>query len=146
AALARAMADGAKVAAPWAATEAFVFWAPRAAYLNVLAPVFMAARGAATYRPYLDLFEGREPDIPLVATSRFDSEFYADDGQYPFAKARLALDPRVAHLHDGITYVYRFLAGRNADFLLDWKVLPEPPPMPPPPRLAANPLSRSTPR
>jgi len=145
-AFARAMPDGAKVAAPWAATEAFVFWAPRAAYLNVLDPLFMAARDAATYRLYLDLFEGREPDIPLLATSRLDSEFYADDGQYPFAKARLALDPRVAHLHDGITFLYRFLEGRNADFLLDWKVLPEGAPMPPPPDLVADPALPLYPR
>src|SRR5207247_10108200 len=85
-AFARAMPDGAKVAAPWAATEAFVFWAPRAAYLNVLDPLFMAARDAATYRLYLDLFEAGEPAVPLLAAARFASEFYADDGQYPFAK------------------------------------------------------------
>ncbi len=145
-AFARAMPEGAKVAAPWAATEAFVFWAPRAAYLNVLDPLFMAARDAATYRLYLDLFEGREPDIPLLATARFESEFYADDGQYPFAKARLALDPRVAHLHDGITFLYRFLEGRNADFLLDWKVLPEGAPMPPPLDLVADPALPLYPR
>ncbi len=145
-AFARAMPDGAKVAAPWAATEAFVFWAPRAAYLNVLDPLFMAARDAATYRLYLDLFEGREPDVPLLAAARFDSEFYADDGQYPFAKARLAADPRVAHLHDGITYLYRFLGGRNADFLLDWKVLPEGAPMPPPPDLVGDPAVPLYPR
>ncbi len=134
-AFARAMPDGATVAAPWAATEAFVFWAPRAAYLNVLDPLFMASRDAATYRLSLDLFEGREPDIPLLAGTRLDSEFYADDGQYPFAKARLALDPRVEHLHDGVTYLYRFVAGRNDGFLLDWKVLPFDAPMPPPPEL-----------
>ena len=145
-AFARAMPDGAKVAAPWAATEAFVFWAPRAAYLNVLDPLFMAARDAATYRLYLDLFEGREADIPLLATARFESEFYADDGQYPFAKARLATDPRVAHLHDGITFLYRFLEGRNADFLLDWKVLPEGAPMPPPLDLVADPALPLYPR
>src|SRR5205809_358925 len=145
-AFARAMPDGAKVAAPWAATEAFVFWAPRAAYLNVLDPLFMAARDAATYRLYLDLFEGREPDVPLLAAARFDSEFYADDGQYPFVKARLAADPRVAHLHDGITYLYRFLAGRNADFLLDWKVLPEGALMPPPPDLVGDPAVPLYPR
>src|SRR5437879_727752 len=145
-AFARAMPDGAKVAAPWAATEAFVFWAPRAAYLNVLDPLFMAARDAATYRLYLYLFEGREPDVPLLAAARFDSEFYADDGQYPFAKARLAADPRVAHLHDGITYLYRFLGGRNADFLLDWKVLPEGAPMPPPRDLVADPAVPLYPR
>src|SRR5437016_1057610 len=145
-AFARAMPEGAKVAAPWAATEAFVFWAPRAAYLNVLDPLFMAARDAATYRRYLDLFEGREADIPLLATARFESEFYADDGQYPFAKARLATDPRVAHLHDGITFLYRFLEGRNADFLLDWKVLPEGAPMPPPLDLVADPALPLYPR
>jgi hypothetical protein len=130
-AFARAVPDGAKIAAPWASTEAFVFWAPHGTYLNLLDPLFMAVRDPATYRLYLDLFEGREPDIPLVASSRFDSEFYADDGQYPFAKARLALDPRVGHLHDGITYLYRLVAGRNVDFLLDWKVVPEGAAMPP---------------
>ena len=114
--------------------------------LNVLDPLFMAARDAATYRLYLDLFEGREPDVPLLAAARFDSEFYADDGQYPFAKARLALDPRVAHLHDGITFLYRFLEGRNADFLLDWKVLPAGAPMPPPPDLVADPALPLYPR
>jgi hypothetical protein len=145
-AFARAVPDGAKVAAPWAATEAFVFWAPHAAYLNVLDPLFMAARDAAAYRLYLDLFEGREADIPLMATARFDSEFWADDGQYPFAKARLGADPRVAHLHDGITYLYRFLAGRNADFLLDWKVLPDGAPMPPPPDLVTDPAVPLYPR
>src|SRR5207244_540920 len=83
---------------------------------------------------------------PLLATSRLDSEFYADDGQYPFAKARLALDPRVAHLHDGITSLYRFLEARNADFLLDWKVLPAGAPMPPPPDLVADPALPLYPR
>src|SRR5207247_7000335 len=114
--------------------------------LNALDPLFMAARDAATYQLYLDLFEGREPDVPLLAAARFDSEFYADDGQYPFAQARLAADPRVAHLHDGIAYLYRFLGGRNADFLLDWKVLPEGAPMPPPPDLVADPAVPLYPR
>ncbi len=145
-AFARAMPDGAKVAAPWAATEAFVFWAPRAAYLNVLDPLFMAARDGAAYRLYLDLFEGREPDIPLLASTRLDSEYYADDGQYPFAKARLALDPRVEHLHDGVTYLYRFVAGRNDGFLLDWKVLPADAPMPPAAELVEDPALRAYPR
>src|SRR5207245_11369355 len=71
---------------------------------------------------------------------------YAADGQYPFAKARLALAPRVAHLHDGITFLYRFLEGRNADFLLDWKVLPAGAPMPPPPDLVADPALPLYPR
>jgi len=113
----RAMPDGAKVVAPWAATHEFVFWAPRAAYLNVLDPLFMAARDLDAYHRYLDLFEGREPDIPLAAAARFDSDFYADDGQYPFAKSRLLADPRVERLHDGVTYLYRFVGGQNQHFL-----------------------------
>jgi hypothetical protein len=142
----RAMPDGAKVAAPWAATEEFVFWAPHALYLDVLDPLFMVARDEGTYRLYLDLFEGRAPDIPLLASTTFDSEYYADDGQYPFAKARLAQDPRVEHVYEGITYLYRFLAGRNQDFLLDWKVLPAGAPMPPPPELVADPSLPAYPR
>ena len=145
-AFARALPEGARVAAPWAATEAFVFWAPHAAYLDVLDPIFIAAKDAATYRLYLDLFEGRVPDIPLVAATRFDSDYYADDGQYPFARARLAADPRVVPLHDGITYLYRFLEDRNQDFLLDWKVLPGGAPLPTPLELVDDPGLPSYPR
>ena len=145
-AFARALPEGARVAAPWAATEAFVFWAPHAAYLDVLDPIFIAAKDAATYRLYLDLFEGRVADIPLVAATRFDSDYYADDGQYPFARARLAADPRAVPLHDGITYLYRFLEDHNQDFLLDWKVLPGGAPLPPPIELVADPGLPSYPR
>jgi hypothetical protein len=134
----RAVPEGAKVAAPWAATQAFVFWAPQAAYLDVLDPLFMVAKDPDAYRAYLDLFEGRAPDIPLVATSRFDSDFYADDGQYPYARARLVDDPRVVHLHDGITYLYRFVEGRNGDFLLDWRLVPAGAIVPPPPEALAG--------
>jgi hypothetical protein len=145
-AFAAAMPDGAKVAAPWAATESFVFWAPRARYLNVLDPIFMVAKDAALYRAYLDLFEGREPDVPLVARTRFDSDFYADDGQYPFARARLLQDPRIIPLHDGSSYLYRFQPGRNGDFLLDWKVLPITAPAPPPLAMLVDPSTPSYPR
>jgi hypothetical protein len=78
----RAMPENATVVAPWSATQAFVFWAPRAAYLNVLDPIFMLAKDPDLYRAYLDVFQGREADIPFAAHARFDSRFYADDGQY----------------------------------------------------------------
>jgi hypothetical protein len=142
----RAMPDGARVVAPWAATEEFVFWAPQGHYLNVLDPLFMIARGPETYRLYLDLLEGREPDVPLLARARFDSDFYADDGQYPLAKRRLLRDPRVVRLHDGITFLYQFVAGRNADFLLDWKVLPDEMPLPPPLSVLDDPRIPTYPR
>ena len=145
-AFARAMPDGGTVVAPWAASEHLLFWAPQARYLNVLDPIFMFLADPERYRLSREVFEGREPDLPLVARTRFDSELYADDGQYPYAKARLAADPRVTPLHDGITYLYRFVAGRNADFLLDWKVLPADAPVPPPLALLTDATTPSWPR
>lgn len=127
----RAMPRGAKVFASWQAAEAFVFWAPQALYVNLLDSVFMLAKDAERYAAYMDILQGHEPDIPLVATSRFDSDFFADDGQSPLPRARLAADPRVTRLHDGITSLYGFGEPRDATFLLDWKVLPENGPAPP---------------
>jgi hypothetical protein len=127
----RALPAGARVFAPWAATEEFVFWAPQGLYLNVLDPIFMRARDPALHRLHMDVLEGREPDVPLVAGSRFASDFYADDGQYPVVRARLAGDPRVERLHDGITFLDRFVPDANAGFLLDWKVIPAGLPVPP---------------
>src|SRR5438093_466044 len=127
----------------------FIIYAVPLATLAVLRS--MQAAGEAPGRLVRLPGPGRAPfaralSLCLVSAARFDSEFYADDGQYPFAKARLAADPRVAHLHDGIAYLYRFLGGRNADFLLDWKVLPEGAPMPPPPDLVADPAVPLYPR
>lgn len=119
-----ALPDGARVFAPWAATEEFVFWAPQARYVNVLDPIFMIAKDADLYRAYVDVLEGREPDVPLAVKTRFDSDYFADDGQYPIPRARLAQDPRAQLVHDGVSYLYRVLPQRNADFLLDWKIVP----------------------
>src|SRR6185436_12098308 len=106
----RAIPPGAKVFAGWQAAEQFVFWAPRAVYVNVLDSIFMVARSPALYGRYLDVLHGREPDVPFVARSLFDSDFFADDGQYPLVRQRLMQgDPRVDRLHDGITCLYRFV-------------------------------------
>jgi hypothetical protein len=145
-AFARALPDGARVFAPWAATGPFTFWAPQGRYLNVLDPIFMAAKDADGYRRYLDVLEGREPDIPLVAWARFDSEFFADDGQYPVARTRLIRDPRASPLHVGITYLYGFEQGLNENFLLDWKVLPPGTPLPPAIGLLEDPATPDYPR
>lgn len=80
----------------------------------------------------LDVLQGREPDIPFVARSRFDSDYFADDGLYPLARERLRDDPRIERLYDGTTFLYRFRDRRNDAFLLDWKVLPPTAPVPPP--------------
>jgi len=142
----RAVPDGAKVAAPWDAAEAYVFWAPQGRYLDLLDPVFMWAKDPEAYRWYVEMFEGREADIPLVARARLDSDFYADGGRYPRAKTRLRDDPRVERLYDGVNYLYRFVEGRNAGFLLDWKVVPADAPLPPPLDLVLDPRTASYPR
>lgn len=145
-AFARAMPENGTVVAPWAATEHLLFWAPQARYLNVLDPIFMFLADRERYRLSLEVFEGTEPDVPLIARTRFDSELYADDGQYPYVKARLGADPRVVPLHDGITYLYKFVPGRNGVFLLDWKVLPASAPVPPPLALLRDATTPSWPR
>jgi hypothetical protein len=143
----RAMPDGARVMAPWAATHQFVFWAPHASYLNVLDPVFMVAKDEATHRLSMDVFEGREPDVPLLAPTQLDSEYYADDGQYPFVRTRIERDPRAESLYDGTNYyLYRFGEGRNQDFVLDWQVLPATDRMPPPLSVLGTPATSAYPR
>jgi hypothetical protein len=120
-AMGRALPDGARVFAPWSATESLVFWAPQAAYLNVLDPLFMRAADPARYRTYVEVVEGREPDVPLVARAEFDSEFYADDGQYPGPRRRLRGDPRAVALHDGLGFAFR-MAPQEESFWTDWQV------------------------
>src|SRR5262249_30293454 len=133
-----ALPVGAKVFAPWAATEEFVFWAPQGRYLDVLDPIFMIERDPGLYRAYLEVLEAREPDIPLVAKMTFDSDFFADDGQYPLVRARLAQDPRAEIVHDGVSYLYRIVEGRNRDFMLDWKIVPGSPSSSPSPDVLAG--------
>ena len=145
-AFARAVPDGAKIFAGWQATEQFVFWAPRAVYINVLDSVFMYAKSPELYRAYLDVLQGREPDIPFVARSRFDSEFFADDGQYPLARGRLLNDPRVKKLHDGNTCLFDFTGASNERFVVDWKLLPPTVPLPPPAEVVLDPQIPSYPR
>ena len=145
-AFAAAVPEGAKIFAGWQATEQFVFWAPRAVYINVLDSVFMYARSPELYRKYLGVLQGREPDIPFVARGRFDSDFFADDGQYPLARGRLLNDPRATRLHDGNTCLFGFGDAGNARFLLDWTVLPPTAPLPPPLELVVDPRTPTYPR
>ena len=145
-AFARAVPDGAKIFAGWQATEQFVFWAPRAVYINVLDSVFMYAKSPELYRAYLDVLQGREPDVPFVARSRFDSEFFADDGQYPLARGRLLNDPRVKKLHDGNTCLFDFTGASNEPFVVDWKLLPPTVPLPPPAEVVLDPQIPGYPR
>src|SRR5262249_61298238 len=97
------------------ATEEFVFWAPQGRYLNLLDPIFMIERDPGLYRAHVEVLEAREPDIPLVAKLTFDSDFFADDGQYPLVRARLAQDPRAEIVHDGVSHPYPLVEARNSE-------------------------------
>src|SRR5439155_1466651 len=122
-AFARALPEGARVAAPWAATEAFVFWAPHATYLDVLDPIFIAAKDAATYRLYLDLFEGRVADSVAFARleevdrpTRLALEVSSYGTAQVFVDDRLAaaiLSPRAGVLGRGVIVTLALDSGRH---------------------------------
>ncbi len=127
--LGRAMPDGARVAAPWGSTEAYVLFAPQGRYLNVLDPIFMALPYPRIYALQRALFEGEEPDVPLVSTGPLESEFLAQSnvlGSRLLAR-RLAHDPRVERVFDEKDLLVRFLPGRNTRFFLDWEARGEAP-------------------
>jgi hypothetical protein len=101
-----------------------MLWAPQALYLNVLDPVFLAARDPARHAAQADVFSGEEPDVPLAVAVALDSQFLAYS---PYAgldalTARLENDPRVAIRHrlHGFNLLWTILPDRNDAFVLDW--------------------------
>lgn len=129
----RAVPAGAKVAAEWGSAHLYLFWAPQAAYLNVLDPVFMAVRYPAAYRSERAIFEGREADVPRALVEELDSDFIAFSRfhQPALLGARLQADPRLRRGHGGYTLLYEVLPDANQAFVLDWRVAPSAPEMPP---------------
>lgn len=124
-AFARALPEGATVAAPWRATDLYVLFAPQARYLTVLDPVFLALRAPAADALQQRLFAGDEPDPPLAVAVGLDSRFLAlpRAGAAPVLLARLAADPRV-RLHGGNTHLLaEMLPDRNAGFVRDWRAI-----------------------
>jgi hypothetical protein len=100
---------GAKVAARWGATDAYVFFAPQGRYLNVLDPVFMAVPHPREYEAQRRLFDGREPDIAHVAKHLLDSDYiaYAKWEASPEFLARVNNDPRLERVYDGYNVLLR---------------------------------------
>lgn len=115
---------GAKVAARWGATDAYVFFAPQGRYLNVLDPVFMADPHPQVYWAQRQMFDGFEPDIPLVARRRLDSDFiaYAKWETPPDFAARVQFDPRLVRVYDGYNVLVRI--QRSDAFITDWPGYP----------------------
>jgi hypothetical protein len=127
-ALAAALPAGARVAAPWQQTPIYMLWAPQAVYLNVLDPVFLAARDPARHAVQQRVFAGTEPDVPLAVAGPLDSRYlaYSPYAGLDLLTARLDADPRVAIRHrlHGFNLLWEIVPGRNDTFLLDWRVLP----------------------
>jgi hypothetical protein len=127
-ALAAALPAGARVAAPWQQTPIYMLWAPQAVYLNVLDPVFLAARDPERHRVQQRVFSGEEPDVPLAVAGPLDSGYlaYSPYAGLDLLTARLDSDPRVAIRHrlHGFNLLWQIVPGRNDAFLLDWRLLP----------------------
>jgi len=117
---------GAKIAARWGATDAFVFWAPQGRYLNVLDPVFFAIPHPGEYWAQRRMFDAVEPDMPFVTAQVLDSDYIAFS-RFETSKqfmARIAKDPRFDRLHDGYNVLLRVNRNANGAFVLDWQNYP----------------------
>lgn len=128
---------GARVAAEWGSTNLYMFFAPQAAFLNVLDPVFMQVRYPDAYRALRGVFEDREPDVPGTLRAELASDYLAlsrfHQPQELFA--RLSADPRLRLAYQGYTMLYEIVPGTDdgADhgFVLDWRVVPKGSRLPP---------------
>jgi hypothetical protein len=134
AAIGRALPDGAKVAAPWNNTEAYVLAAPQARYLNVLDPVFMASPFPDIYAAQRALFDGDDRDPVLTAATRLDSDWIAFGlgPAHALLDVRLSADPRAERVHAALDALYRLRPDANPAFVLDWRVAPQETTAPPP--------------
>jgi hypothetical protein len=124
-ALSAALPPGATVAATWLETEMYAYYAPQARYLNVLDPVFMAARDPARYALTLAVFDGREPDLPYAVKVNLASDYVAlSQEEAHGANARLVHDPRIVARHLGHFGLFELRPNASDVFALDWHVAP----------------------
>jgi hypothetical protein len=124
-ALSAALPPGAAVAATWLETEMYVYYAPQARYLNVLDPVFMAARDPSRYALTRAVFEGREPDLPYAVKVNLASDYVAlSQEEAHGANARLVRDPRILTRHRGHLGLFELRPRANDAFALDWRLAP----------------------
>lgn len=120
-----ALPNGAKVAAEWGSTAIYVLWAPHASYLNVLDPIFMAIRHPEAYAAQRAIFEGREPDVPLVLRRELDSDWIALSLFHQPAEVieRLEDDPRLERRSSGYTMLWRVAPEGADEMVTDWTVV-----------------------
>jgi hypothetical protein len=126
-ALAALLPKGARVAATWGDTDLLVFYAPWAQYLEVLDPLPMSLSRPDAYQAKLRVWEGTERDVPLALATVLDSDYLVASRLKPEQAGlvrRLAGDPRIAVLHDGLHMLARWEPGANARFVRPWSVAP----------------------
>lgn len=141
----RALPPGARVAAEWGSTHLYMFWAPQAMFLNVLDPVFMATPHPEAYRALRQVFEDRQPDLPLSLRRDLRSDHLALSRFHQPAELLRRLaggDPRIEPVFRGYTLLYRLRDNANQDFVLSWYEVPAGSQLPPSPDGALSPHPR----
>jgi hypothetical protein len=120
-----AVPSKARVAATWADAESYTFWAPQGRYLNVLDPVFMAVPHVDAYRASLSVFEGDQPDVPLVVGTALRSDYLAFSVAFhQDLLERVTADPRLRRLYAADDVLLVLVPGANGVFALDWRIAP----------------------
>jgi hypothetical protein len=125
-ALGQIIPKGTKVAAPWDATELYVWAAPQARYLNLLDPVFMAVSFPSAYLIQKNIWNGDEPDVPYNVKTHLDSDYIL----FPYRRHiqlfwRLSQDPRAKLLYRGHNALFRLMPDINKKFMVNWKIIPD---------------------
>ncbi len=125
-ALGQIIPKGAKVAAPWDATELYVYAAPQARYLNLLDPVFMAVPYPSAYLIQKNIWNGYEPDVPSTVKTHFDCDYIV----FPYRRhiqlyGRLSQDPRAKLLYRGHNALFRLMPDMDKKFMVNWKIIPD---------------------
>jgi len=121
--LARALPDGAKVAATWDSSEDYIYFAPQGRYLNLLDPLFMRSAHPRAYESQRALFAGERADVPLTLRAELDSDYLAfAERKHPALQARLESDPRLEALVREGHALYRVRPDRASSFVRDFRV------------------------
>jgi len=100
---------GAKVAASWGATDAYVFFAPQGRYLNVLDPAMMYEKNPRAYWAHRAVLDGTERDIAGVTKNVLDSDYLAFPKweATPLLMERVNGDPCLERVYDGYHVLLR---------------------------------------
>ncbi len=120
-AVGRIIPPGAKVAADWRDGTRLVFAAPQGRYLDVLDPVFMAAKYPREYAIAESIWSGAAIDVPSSLRA-LDSDylFFFAVPQRARLLQRIVRDPRFTPLYSNGTILVR--VGASPGFLRNWQL------------------------